>query len=160
MRKLILFVVLFGLWLLLVWRTTQQDFIAGFVLALFIALVFGSVFLTEPARWFAPKRWLLFVCYVPYFLYYCIRANLDVAYRVIHPDLPIRPGIVKVRTKLSTDVAKTFLANSITLTPGTLTVDIRGQDLYVHCINVPVDPEEWTRQIVQRFEPLLAKIFE
>ena len=160
MRKLILFVVLLGLWLLLVWSTNRQDLVAGLVLSVLIAVVFGSVFLTEPTRVFAPKRWLLFLCYVPYFLYFCIRANVDVAYRVIHPDLPIRPGIVKVPTRLKSDLAKTFLANSITLTPGTLTVDICGSDLYIHCINVPEKPEEWTRQIVQRFEPLLAEIFE
>ena len=102
----------------------------------------------------------LFLCYIPYFLYYCIRANFDVAYRVIHPDLPIRPGIVKVQTRLKSDLAKTFLANSITLTPGTLTVDIQEQTFYVHWINVPEKPEEWTRLIIQRFEPLLAEIFE
>jgi len=160
MRKLILFVALFAIWLALVWRTDRQDLIAGFVLALGIALVFGTVFLNEPKRFFVPKRWFLFLVYVPYFLYYCVRANLDVAYRVIHPDLPIRPGIVKVRTRLKSDLAKTFLANSITLTPGTLTVDIKGQDFYVHWINIPEKPEEWTRQIIERFEPLLSEIFE
>ena len=161
MRKLILFVVLFALWLLLVWSVNRQDLVAGFVLALLIALVFGSVFLEEPRRVLAPKRWLLFLCYVPYFLYYCVRANLDVAYRVIHPDLPIRPGIVKVRTTLQSDLAKTFLANSITLTPGTLTVDIAGSDLYVHWIKVPEErAEEQTRLIAQRFERLLKEIFE
>ena len=160
MRRLILFVVLFALWLLLVGDVDAQGLVAGFVLALLIAVIFGGVFLSEPKRFFAPRRWLLFLCYVPYFLYYCVRANLDVAYRVIHPDLPIRPGIVRVKTKLTTDLAKTFLANSITLTPGTLTVDIKGQDLYVHCINVPEADEGWSRLIVQRFEPMLAEIFE
>jgi len=160
MRRLILFVALFALWLLLVGRTDNQDLIAGVVLALIIAVVFGNVFLNEPRSFFAPRRWLLFLCYIPYFLYYCVRANLDVAYRVIHPDLPIRPGIVKVKTRLTTDLAKTFLANSITLTPGTLTVDIRDQDFYVHWINVPEEAEEGTQQIVRRFEPLLAEIFE
>lgn len=160
MRKLILFVILFGLWLLLVWSMDQQNLVAGFVVALLIAVIFGSVFLGEPKRIFAPKRWLLFLCYVPYFLYFCVRANLDVAYRVLHPDLPIRPGIVKVRTRLRSDLAKTFLANSITLTPGTLTVDIKGQDVYVHWINIPEEPTEQAKRIVQRFEPLLAGIFE
>jgi len=160
MRRLILFVVLFGLWLLLVWSTDSEDLIAGFLLALIIASVFGSVFLSEPRRLFAPVRWFLFLCYVPYFLYWCIRANFDVAYRVVHPDLPIRPGIVKVRTRLKSDLAKTFLANSITLTPGTLTVDIRGQDLYVHWINISEKPEAWEQVIVRRFEPILARIFE
>jgi len=160
MRRLILFVVLFALWLLLVWSLDSQDLLAGLLLAVLVAVVFGGVFLSEPKHIIAPRRWLLFLCYVPYFLYWCVRANLDVAYRVLHPDLPIRPGIVKVRTRLKTDLAKTFLANSITLTPGTLTVDIQGEDLYVHWINVSEKTAEWQRQIVERFEPLLARIFE
>ena len=58
-------------------------------------------------------------------------------------------------------LAKAFLANSITLTPGTLTVDIVGQDFYVHWINITSDdPAEQTRQIVQRFEGMLKEIFE
>jgi len=161
MRKLVFFVVLFIIWLLLVWPRNSQDLIAGLVFSMLIAVVFGELYLREPQRVFAPKRWLCFLLYVPYFFYWCIRANLDVAYRVIHPDVPIRPGIVKVQTRLTTDLAKTFLANSITLTPGTLTVDIDGQDLYVHWINIPTeDPTEHARQIVRRFEPLLAAIFE
>jgi multicomponent Na+:H+ antiporter subunit E len=109
----------------------------------------------------SPRRLAHLIAYIPYFLYYCVRANLDVAYRVLHPDLPIRPGIVRVRTELTTNLAKTFLANSITLTPGTLTVDIVGSDVYVHWINVATDdPEKQTEQIVKRFEGFLKRIFE
>jgi len=94
-------------------------------------------------------------------LFYCLRANLDVAVRVIHPDVPIRPGIVKVRTTLKSDMAKTFLANSITLTPGTLTIDIDGDDFYVHWINIHTDDAaRQTAEICGRFEPLLRRIFE
>ena len=68
---------------------------------------------------------------------------------------------MKVRTTLTSDLAKTFLANSITLTPGTLTVDIDGQDFYVHWINIDTDSaEERTARICGRFEPLLRRIFE
>jgi multicomponent Na+:H+ antiporter subunit E len=108
-----------------------------------------------------PRRWLFFLIYLPYFLYYCVKANIDVMFRVIHPDIPIRPGIIKVRTTLTTDMAKTFLANSITLTPGTLTIDIDGQDLYIHWINIHTDDtEKRTAEICERFEPLLRRIFE
>jgi multicomponent Na+:H+ antiporter subunit E len=54
-----------------------------------------------------------------------IKANLDVALRVIKPVIPINPGIVKVKTKLKTPMGRLILTNSITLTPGTLTVDIK-----------------------------------
>jgi multicomponent Na+:H+ antiporter subunit E len=84
-----------------------------------------------------------------------------VAYRVLHPKLPIEPGIVKVKTSLSTLTGRVALANSITLTPGTLTVDLTDDGyLYVHWINVrAVDVEEATRKIVKRFEPILKEVF-
>jgi multicomponent Na+:H+ antiporter subunit E len=92
-----------------------------------------------------------------------IKANFDVAYRVVHPKLPIKPGIVKVKTKLKSDTGLTFLANSITLTPGTMSVDIDKENgyLYIHWINVKsTDIEKATEIIVSRFEKILEKIFE
>ena len=85
----------------------------------------------------------------------------DGCQRVLHPDVPIRPGIVKVQTELTSAMGKTFLANSITLTPGTLTVDIIDQTLYVHWINIETDdPEAQTDKLVRRFERMLKEIFE
>ena len=58
-------------------------------------------------------------------------------------------------------MAKTILANSITLTPGTLTVDIVDQDYYIHWICVPEgDPEQHAKMIVGRFEWIIRKVFE
>ena len=96
------------------------------------------------------------------FVYSVVRANFDVAYRILHPAMPIRPGIVKVRTYLKSPVAITMLANSIALTPGTLTVHA-GEDgtLYVHWINVKsTDVDEATRYIVSRFEWFIHRIVE
>jgi len=160
LKKVSAFILLYAFWVLITYSLDPGFLIVGALLTLLVvALTAGKYpyreWLLNPLRLF----WL--VLYIPYFLYYCVKANLDVAYRVVHPDLPIRPGIVKVRTALKTNLAKTFLANSITLTPGTLTVDIAGPDLYVHWINVTTDdPEARTRQIVQRFEGFLKRIFE
>ena len=91
------------------------------------------------------------------------KANIDVAWRVIHPDIPIKPGIVKLKTTLKSETGLTFLANSITLTPGTLSVDIDQKNgfLYVHWIDVKdKDTEAATRIIVERFEKILRRIFE
>ncbi|HSW46541.1 MAG TPA: Na+/H+ antiporter subunit E [Phycisphaerae bacterium] len=74
------------------------------------------------------------------------------AYRVPTPS-------VRGRTSITSDWAKMFLAASITLTPGTLVVDIDGQDMYVHWINVPADGRE-AREIAATFEPMLRRIFE
>ncbi len=63
-----------------------------------------------------------------------IKANIDVARIVLHPRLPIEPSIVKFKTTLKGDTAKVSLANSITLTPGTITMDIIGDTFYVHAL--------------------------
>ena len=151
----------FVLWVLLFWSLDWAVLGTGLFFALIVATALGSIYPDSLHRLFDPRRWLFFLLYLPYFFYYCIKANLDVALRVIHPDVPIKPGIVKVQTTLSTDMAKTFLANSITLTPGTLTVDIDGQDFYVHWINIDTDDAaKRTAEICGRFEPLLRRIFE
>ena len=123
----------------------------------------GDLFVQRPHLFKHPSRYFWFLYYLPIFAWECFKANLDVAYRVIHPCLPINPGIVKVRTNLKSEAALTFLANSITLTPGTLSVDIDQEAglLYVHWINVrDPDMEKATRLIVERFERILRKIFE
>jgi len=128
---------------------------------LIVDLLFADIFPVYAVRVFNPKRFFWLFIYFWVFLAYVIKANFDVAYRVLNIYLPIRPGIVKVRTRLTTDMARTFLANSITLTPGTLSVDIVGDHLYVHWINiVSEDPEEETEIIVRRFENLLERVFE
>ena len=139
-----------------------QIFIAGIFFSLAAAILFVEVFTKSPRKLFSAKRYLWFFYYVPVFFYYMLIANLDVVYRVVHPKMPINPGIVKVKTTLKSESAKTALANSITLTPGTLTVDITDDNyLYVHCINIrETDTEKATEAIVKRFEPFLAKIFD
>lgn len=84
-----------------------------------------------------PLRLFYFILYLfgPFF-FYMAKANVDVAYRVITGK--INPGIIKLKTGLKTDFGVMLLANSITLTPGTLTVEVDEEtnDLYVHWINV------------------------
>jgi multicomponent Na+:H+ antiporter subunit E len=101
--------------------------------------------------------------YVPLFVWECLKANIEVAYLVIHPMLPINPGIVKVKTRLKSEIGLTFLANSITLTPGTMSVDLDRENgiLYIHWINVKcTDIDKATAHIVSTFEGVLEKIFE
>jgi len=162
MRRLTCGLLIFVLWLVLFWAWTDPwMYVTGLVVALLIGAALGKVFPAGGEKALDPRRWFYAAVYLPYLLYWCARANLDVAWRVIHPDVPIRPGIVKVRTSLTGEMAKTFLANSITLTPGTLTIDIDGSDLYIHWINIDTDDAaERTARICGRFEPLLRRIFE
>jgi len=168
-RRIGVFVVSFITWCLLAWPYGQvsggldgQSLLVGAVASLLVALVLGGGMAERPAQLLNPVRWFWLLCYIPVFAYYCAKANLQVAYLVLHPQMPIKPGIVKVRTRLRTKMGITALANSITLTPGTLTVDA-GEDgeLYVHWIEVKTtDEEEATKEIASRFDCFLARIIE
>ena len=119
-----------GLW-------SYIEVVFGILLSLIVGFIARKVFVKTSYRMLNPVRWFLFLGYLvgPFFLALA-KANLDVAYRVITGR--INPGIVKISPGLSTDLGITMLANSITLTPGTLSVDIDEEtnDLYVHWINV------------------------
>jgi multicomponent Na+:H+ antiporter subunit E len=161
LKKVIEVLLLLGIWIALVWSVEVADVVAGLFVSLLVVLIFSDIFPAEVFKMLNPVRIFWFILYIPVFFWAVIKSNLDVTYRVFHPEIPIRPGIVKVKTSLKSDIAKTFLANSITLTPGTLTIDFIGDNLYVHWINiVSEDPEVETKIIVKKFEKYLKKIFE
>ena len=161
MRKIVLILFAFILWLLLTWSFTLQSMAAGAAAALLVGLLFGNFFVEKAGLLFDPRRWFWALVYIPVFLWEMTKANFDVAYRVLHPKLPIDPGIVKVKTNLKSEMGIVFLANSITLTPGTFTVDLKGQYLYIHCIKVKsTELAEASHEIVDRFEKFLIKIFD
>jgi multicomponent Na+:H+ antiporter subunit E len=140
-----------------------QHLLVGVFVAVLAAYLTGDMFVQRPHLFKQFKRYFWFFYYVPFFLWEMFKANIDVAYRVIHPRLPIKPGIVKVKTSLKSDTGLTFLANSITLTPGTLSVDVDRENgyLYVHWIDVKhKDMEGATKKIAYRFERILTRIFE
>ncbi len=161
MRYITLFIIMFVLWLLMTFNLETPNLIVGAVAALITSLVFGKDFLRDSKKFFQPHRYLWIIVYLFIFIWECIKANFDVAYRVLNPSMPIKPGIVKVRTSLKTDIGKTFLANSITMTPGTITVDIIDDEFYIHWIYVSSeDPKIYTDKILGRFEKYIKRIFE
>ena len=162
MRRLIYFVVSFVVWLLLTWTLEIQVVIAGLAASIVVALLFHEILPKEHHVFVSPMRIFWLLVYIPVFFYYVIMANFDVVYRALHPKMPIHPGIVKIKTDLKTDSGITALANSITLTPGTMTVDLTDDGiLYIHWINVKsTETEEATKFIAQKFEWFLKRIFE
>ena len=141
-----------------------QSFAIAVVLALVITIVAASVERKNPTPRFSGLgksgivKWAYLVRYIfgP-FAVGLYQANVDVAKRVISGKL--NPGIVKFHPKLRTDEGKTFLADSITLTPGTLTVDIDEEGFfYIHWINVEsVTPTE--EQICGPFAKWARRLF-
>ena len=126
------------------------------------AALLVSAFFSKTRRMprITPVRVAWSIAYVGYLFIAIVKANFDVASRIVRIKIPLNPGIVTVRTKLSSPLGRTVLANSITLTPGTLSVEIKGDLLYVHWIDVvETDREEATEEIVAGFEKYLGVIF-
>ena len=142
---------------------SKEELVIGVVLSVIVGAVTKKIFVKKDFRMLSPRRFFLFLVYLfVIWLPALAVANIDVAYRVITGK--INPGIVKIQPKLPNDLSLTILANSITLTPGTLSVDVdeKTNALYVHWINVdkealkkmPRDPKyvcgkfpEWARRI-------------
>ncbi|MDP2173026.1 MAG: Na+/H+ antiporter subunit E [Candidatus Cloacimonadaceae bacterium] len=161
MKYITLFISMFFLWMLLTFNLGVYNIIIGLASAFIVTLLFGNRFLRDWRKFYNPLRYIWALVYLIVLIWECIRANFDVAYRVLSPRMPIKPGIVKIRSSLKTDIAKTFLANSITMTPGTITVDVIDDDFYVHWIYVSSqDPAVYTRKIIGRFEKILKEVFE
>ena len=145
MKFLITTVVVYVVYLLLtigsgtVGLWSSGELIIGAVLAVVVGALFKNRFLGSDLRMLNPRRWLTFIIYLFPFFWAMAKANVDVAYRVITGR--INPAIVKINPRLDRSLAITMLATSITLTPGTLSVDIDPEtnELYVHWINI--DPK-------------------
>jgi len=164
MRKPGLILVAYVLWLLLSWPVDREQLLLGLPIALLVWVLTMEFYSSEGKGKYSIGRAAWFLYYVVVFLWECLKANLDVAYRVLHPALPIRPGTVKVKTTLKSEVGLTFLANSLTLTPGNTTVDIdRGSgSIYIHRLYLDEADQKAGRppKAVAHFETILKRIFE
>lgn len=157
--RFLAFLGLWGVWLLLTSPWTPEEAGAGAIAALLIAILPFSAASPLGDLKLSPRALVTMVVYALVFTKALVLSNFDVAFRVLNPRLPIDPGIVKVKTRLKTPLGRLLLANSITLTPGTITVEMRGEDVYVHWIKVEAaDPEGATAAIVGGFEKYLEVI--
>ena len=153
--------VLLLLWLFLTGSTSIEEVIAGIVVSVLIALFASDIFTEKGLKNLTPKKIVCAILYIPYLFWEMIKANLDVAYRVLHPKMPIRPGIVMVKTRMKSDLGKLMVASSITLTPGTFTLEVDGDTFFIHWINVKAeDVEGASEQIPGKFEKCLLRFLD
>ncbi|ABN69140.1 Membrane bound protein complex subunit mbxA [Staphylothermus marinus F1] len=143
---------------------SPYDIVSGIVVALVIAGFFSSFTIQNPLKVFDPRRWFWLIVYAIYYFFVAeVKSHLDVMYRIIHPRMPVNPGIVMVPYSVESDYAITSIANSITNTPGTVVVDIdpNNKHYYVHWINVKTtDPETARKMISSKFEYFSKKVFD
>ena len=141
---MVIFILSVAVYLLLAWSGGGIDPIEVGIAVALGGVMAGLARAWSPGRSWTlaglnPLRWITFILFLVFpFLWGMTKANLDVAYRVITGK--IRPGIVKIDSELKGSLAQAMLANSITLTPGTLTVDVDDSGetgvFYIHWINV------------------------
>jgi len=156
----VMFATLLLFWVMLMGSLSYDVLIVGVLSSLVIAFMYpeGLSFFTEFRA--TPAAFVAGFKYYGYFLSELVKSNIRVAGIVISPSLPINPGIVKIRTGLKSRMGRLMLANSITLTPGTLTVELDGEWLYIHCVTVDsADIEEATAAIAGGFEKYLEVIY-
>jgi multicomponent Na+:H+ antiporter subunit E len=111
------------------------ELVTGAISAGIVATALWGISLTTPVQPVRTGKQLgRFALYVPYLLYEIAKANVEIAYVVLHPDLPIDPEMVEFDAAVWSALPVTTLANSITLTPGTLTVDVSRQHFTVHTL--------------------------
>ncbi len=136
-----LFVILSAFWLLLSQRI-------GIQYLLFMLAAVGIVLWTNPERPLPsldptrgtgargiPGAAFRLMRYLGWLIWNVVKANIDVARIILHPKLPVDPMLMEFRTTLRSDLAKVVVANSITLTPGTVTIDLKGDRYLVHALH-------------------------
>ena len=137
-RFVALFVVLVGSWLL--WSGFWDPNAYWLVLLLGFASCVGVLALTMRMQGGDFQQqgvgfWIRLVLYIPWIIWEITKANIDVAKCIIAPSIwPISPHMIRVKASQKTAVGQTLYANSITLTPGTISLDIRNNVILVHAL--------------------------
>ncbi len=136
------------------------------VVSLAAALFASKFFIHEDAFWlFKPAKLGALIVYIFTFLRELVKANVDVAKRVFGGCKDVNPGIVKVPVDLKGDYAQAMLANSITLTPGTITMDIAEQEgktyYYIHWIDVAETDRDKAGELIKgSLEKRIGRIWQ
>jgi len=158
------FACLWLAWVAFTGSLDPQELLVGAVVAALVAWLSSALLFREPLKGKLQLRRLAYaIAYVPAYILAELKAHAKVIRLILHPRMPVKPGIVRVPTELRTDFGITGLANAITMTPGTLSVEVvEGGEphLYVHWIDVrAVEPERTKAEIARPFERFLTRVF-
>lgn len=147
-------VIMYIFWLLLTASLDWQELVVGLIVSLVTSWASLKISPSDPGESPSLKNWIL---YIPILFIEIVRANIQIAKLVLSPKITINPGFVKIPTKLTSSRKKWFLAHAITLTPGTVTVDILDDHLIVHWINIESNDAETQGKVIKdKFEKALS----
>jgi multicomponent Na+:H+ antiporter subunit E len=134
MSFLITTIAMFSFWILLSGEFTFILITSGIVSSLIVAYLSHDIFIGKADLKTETGRILKFIKYLPWLLWEIILANFEIAYLVLSPKLKIDPQLVRFKPDLKTDLGIVTLAHSITLTPGTVTVEANREEFVIHAI--------------------------
>lgn len=149
MNTALTFAVCFALWLVLSGHPTPLHLLQGALSAALVVYLNRDLELLSASVRCGPR----FLAYLPWLIKEIVVANVQVIRIVVHPRLPVDPVVVRFRTRLAGDLAVTTFANSITLTPGTVTIDVDEREFVVHALT-PQTPASFAGM-----EGRVAKVF-
>lgn len=153
MRIFLWTIILFGMWMILSSNLEVANIIIGLTLSIVIAFIYTKMFTHEKLHIINPYY---FAIYIVILIKNLIISNIQIAIKVLSADMKLNPKVVEVKTSLESDWKKLLLANSITLTPGTLTLDVVDDVLFIHVIECKDINEK--AKITKEFEDIIAKI--
>jgi len=157
MRYLYTFLIMFGFWLLLSGKFDLFHLTLGVLSSGLVAFLSSDILMLDAGKRDRLATTFRFLLYIPWLLYQIVLSTIHVAYLALHPRMlhQIDPTIVTFKTKLTSNVARVALANSITLTPGTITIRIEEDVFYVHAIS-----RKAAAGLPGEMEDRLARVFE
>jgi multicomponent Na+:H+ antiporter subunit E len=150
---------LFGItWMLITARLTLESFGVGFLISALIIVLVGTrdTATMQPAR--LPRQAVSLILYTLKSFVDITVASFDVARRVLHPKLPLKPGIVAIPTQdaQQSETIAALSAHAITITPGQLAVDFDGaKTMYIHCLDID-SAQESAQEQAKRLKALRA----
>ncbi len=126
--------VLFAFWLVLTGSFAPFEVAIGVALSLLLGTWSARMLWPEDAPVLSARQLFRLLVYIPRLLASIVMAAIQVAEVVLDPRMPIDPIVVSHRAVFARDLSRVTYANSITMTPGTLTVDVEGDTFYIHCL--------------------------
>lgn len=133
--SLALGVTLFGIWLLWSGHYAPLPISFGVISCLLVVMLSRRMNIVDAEGVPVQLGLRPFVYYAPWLLKQIVLANVDVMWRVLDPALPICPKLFRVKASQTGDLTRVIYANSITLTPGTVAVDMHGDEILVHALS-------------------------
>ena len=157
MRYIYTFLIMFGFWILLSGKFDLFHLTLGVISSALVSFLSSDILMLDTKKNDRLAVAFRLIAYIPWLLYQIILSTIHVAFLALHPKMlnRIDPTIVTFKTKLNSNVARVALANSITLTPGTITIRVEGNVFYVHAIS-----RKAAAGLPGEMEDRLARVFE